>query len=188
MTTTPRLQRDAMATPDADGAAMKILESLTPGGSEFYNDPQRCAEFIREQMEAMKKTILQLKRPAVDDLIGKWENEKLGYHKYYLICLQKGDKKEMDYYAEKMYMCENHITDLKSISSAKEGEKWIDISIAPEDKQNVMIETNNIVKVLPATYDATDEKFYRFNNSIAGDRSSRYYYADVIKWQPFPEP
>ncbi|KKM83233.1 hypothetical protein LCGC14_1311400 [marine sediment metagenome] len=27
--------------------AMEILESLTPGGSEFYNDPERCGRYIR---------------------------------------------------------------------------------------------------------------------------------------------
>jgi len=40
----------------------KLLESLTPGGSEFYNDPERCAAFIREQLAAPPKIIAGLKK------------------------------------------------------------------------------------------------------------------------------
>ena len=28
---------------------MRLLESLTPGGSEFYESPENCARFIRER-------------------------------------------------------------------------------------------------------------------------------------------
>ncbi len=31
---------------------MKILESLTPGGSEFVDDPERCARYIRDLIDS----------------------------------------------------------------------------------------------------------------------------------------
>ena len=39
--------------------AMKKLESLTPGGSEFYNDPSRCHEHIKSIIEYQHKMILK---------------------------------------------------------------------------------------------------------------------------------
>lgn len=39
----------------------RLLEDLTPGGSEFVNDPQRCAEFIRDQQKSIAKVIKPLK-------------------------------------------------------------------------------------------------------------------------------
>lgn len=32
---------------------MRLLESLTPGGSEFYESPENCARFIRERKGKM---------------------------------------------------------------------------------------------------------------------------------------
>ena len=34
--------------------AMRLLESLTPGGSEFYNDPERCHDFIFKQIQDLR--------------------------------------------------------------------------------------------------------------------------------------
>ena len=31
-------------------AAKRLLEDLTPGGSEFHDSPERCAEFVRNRM------------------------------------------------------------------------------------------------------------------------------------------
>lgn len=39
---------------------MRLLESLTPGGSEFYESPENCARFIRERKG---------KPPAAPDLL-----------------------------------------------------------------------------------------------------------------------
>jgi len=39
---------------------MKILESLTPCGSEYVDDPERCAAYIRERQEQQRRTILRL--------------------------------------------------------------------------------------------------------------------------------
>jgi hypothetical protein len=33
-------------------AAYRLLESLTPGGSEFYESPKNCAEFAKRQMSS----------------------------------------------------------------------------------------------------------------------------------------
>lgn len=37
----------------------KALETLTPGGSEFYGEPERCAEFVRDRLSF---TVQQQKR------------------------------------------------------------------------------------------------------------------------------
>lgn len=33
-----------------DSKAMRLLESLTPGGSEFFNNPERCAKWIADRL------------------------------------------------------------------------------------------------------------------------------------------
>ena len=33
-----------------DSAAMRALESLTPSGSEFVNDIERCVAFVRDRL------------------------------------------------------------------------------------------------------------------------------------------
>lgn len=40
------------------------LEKLTPGGSEFHNDPDRCLAFISDRMK--KVTELQIDRSALE--------------------------------------------------------------------------------------------------------------------------
>lgn len=44
----------------------RSLEGLTPGGSEFVDDPKFCAEFIRNRMnhlsESMKKMVVDNKK------------------------------------------------------------------------------------------------------------------------------
>ena len=43
-----------------DLKAMKILESLTPSGSEFVNEPERCAQFLRDTRESQHRMIIRL--------------------------------------------------------------------------------------------------------------------------------
>jgi hypothetical protein len=38
----------------------RALEGLTPGGSEFVNDPEFCAAYVRKQRESQHGTILRL--------------------------------------------------------------------------------------------------------------------------------
>lgn len=68
LTPLQRIVLDAFYThdPDALEAAeelelltryKKALESLTPGGSEFSNDPERCAADIRERTNYPKQII-----------------------------------------------------------------------------------------------------------------------------------
>jgi len=42
--------------------AQRLLESLTPGGSEFVDDPERCVEFVKEQLSAAKQAVLVSKK------------------------------------------------------------------------------------------------------------------------------
>jgi hypothetical protein len=46
---------------------VKLLEDLTPGGSEFYNDPEYCAKWVKEQVQSVPRLMLPIKR----------ENDKL---------------------------------------------------------------------------------------------------------------
>jgi len=56
MTTRVRTQADI------NHAARIALESLTPGGSEFQNDPERCVAYIQRvkhgYVEAMKENVM----------------------------------------------------------------------------------------------------------------------------------
>jgi hypothetical protein len=40
--------------------AMRALESLTPSGSEFVNDPEFCAAFVRASRESQMRVIVKL--------------------------------------------------------------------------------------------------------------------------------
>jgi len=50
---------------------MLALESLTPGGSEFVKDPERCVKFIRNVRENEKKLLFNKIK-----LLNKTLNEK----------------------------------------------------------------------------------------------------------------
>lgn len=47
--------------------AARLLESLTPGGSEFVDDPEYCAKYVKELINSIPSIILPIKK----------ENEKL---------------------------------------------------------------------------------------------------------------
>ena len=38
---------------DKQPSAMKILVSLTPGGSEFVDNPKRCVEFVNDRLQTV---------------------------------------------------------------------------------------------------------------------------------------
>ncbi len=41
---------------EAENVRLKnMLESLTPGGSEFYNDPKRCTEYALERRDSLRE-------------------------------------------------------------------------------------------------------------------------------------
>lgn len=42
--------------------AIKLLEMLTPQGSEFYNDPLRCYHHVKDRFDSNHKMILKLKK------------------------------------------------------------------------------------------------------------------------------
>lgn len=40
----------------------QMLEDLTPGGSEFHGNPQRCRDFVKRSMATVIKTMLENKK------------------------------------------------------------------------------------------------------------------------------
>ena len=40
---------------------MRLLESLTPGGSEYYEEPETCAERIRDHQRSIKHHMVKRK-------------------------------------------------------------------------------------------------------------------------------
>lgn len=47
---------------DYRSPAMRALVSLTPGGSEFVNDPERCVAVVRATSESQGRVIVQFKK------------------------------------------------------------------------------------------------------------------------------
>lgn len=47
---------------EAQLRAMRVLEDLTPGGSEFYASPENCAAFIRHRLDTQRDAIIRAKR------------------------------------------------------------------------------------------------------------------------------
>jgi hypothetical protein len=54
-----------------DAAAMRALESLTPSGSEFVNDIERCVQFVRDTQAAQMRVIVSLSKKVkeLEDLL-----------------------------------------------------------------------------------------------------------------------
>lgn len=42
--------------------AYKLLESLTPGGSEFHNDPEACAKYVRDRIDSKHRALVAAKQ------------------------------------------------------------------------------------------------------------------------------
>src|SRR3990167_2792819 len=42
-------------------AAERLLEGLTPGGSEFYGNPTMCAQWVADRLSTLAKLVLQRK-------------------------------------------------------------------------------------------------------------------------------
>lgn len=74
-----KLQAENQKLKDENESIKMFLESLTPGGSEYHNDPVRCFSVIKEIMQseavALKNVVVGLKKEkdelqkAVDRLI-----------------------------------------------------------------------------------------------------------------------
>ena len=45
---------------------MRMLERLTPGGSEFHDDPERCVEWIQSSIHLSAKHIIERKRAEAE--------------------------------------------------------------------------------------------------------------------------
>jgi hypothetical protein len=48
----------------------KLLHDLTPGGSEFYHDPDRCIENIKEQIKVSRRIAKQIIRNSRKEVPG----------------------------------------------------------------------------------------------------------------------
>jgi hypothetical protein len=57
--------RDARAIIERQAAEIRkldlALQSLTPGGSEYVNNPERCVAYVREARESQHKAIVKFK-------------------------------------------------------------------------------------------------------------------------------
>jgi hypothetical protein len=47
---------------DKTAKIMLMLESLTPGGSEYYNDPERCVAYVRDAIHRALKQAVETKK------------------------------------------------------------------------------------------------------------------------------
>ena len=45
----------------------KQLESLTPGGSEFYNDPERCIQWVKDRLATVSKQVKKRKEAEAEN-------------------------------------------------------------------------------------------------------------------------
>lgn len=51
-----------MTTESVGRDAMRALESLTPGGSEFHDSPHNCVECVKRTLDARWRAIIKGKR------------------------------------------------------------------------------------------------------------------------------
>ena len=54
---------------------MRVLEALTAGGSEYYNDPKRCYEDIRRTLDKRHELMVKFKlqRDELEEKVRTWE-------------------------------------------------------------------------------------------------------------------
>jgi len=56
----------------------RLLHDLTPGGSEFYNNPEYCAKWIRENRQQEAKILKEMVKAAKDkNEVLQADNERL---------------------------------------------------------------------------------------------------------------
>lgn len=49
-------------------AAYDCLLSLTPGGSEFVNEPERCREFVTERLAFLHRKVIELTKSKTEKI------------------------------------------------------------------------------------------------------------------------
>ena len=76
-----------------ENKAQKLLESLTPGGSEFANDPEYCVKYVKEFEVDQHKKIMSL--IAEKNRLVESKNELLEALK---MCIELFDKNEPNWY------------------------------------------------------------------------------------------
>ena len=45
----------------------KLLESLTPGGTEFYNDPDRCVQWVKDRLAIVSEQVKKRQQAEADN-------------------------------------------------------------------------------------------------------------------------
>ena len=56
-----RSEGEAKNAVERSRAAERLLEGLTPGGSEFHGSPMQCAEWVADRLASLSKLVLQRK-------------------------------------------------------------------------------------------------------------------------------
>ena len=56
-----RSEGEAKNAVERSRAAERLLEGLTPGGSEFYGNPTMCAQWVADRLSTLAKLVLQRK-------------------------------------------------------------------------------------------------------------------------------
>lgn len=60
------LERNGLPYKKGNEQLKRLLHDLTPGGSEFYNDPEYCAKWIRENRQQESKILKEMVKAAKD--------------------------------------------------------------------------------------------------------------------------
>ncbi len=58
---------------DNETTALRLLESLTPSGSEFVNNPQACYEYVRDLIKSQHDRIILVTKQR-NEAQQKWNN------------------------------------------------------------------------------------------------------------------
>jgi hypothetical protein len=57
-----KLKEDNTLLLEQNSKLKRLLEGLTPGGSEFFNDPEYCAKWVKEQFDYITTMYKNLKK------------------------------------------------------------------------------------------------------------------------------
>ncbi len=87
----------------------KQLVGLTPGGSEFVDDPKRCADFVKDRRDSQHKLLIESAKElkAVRPLVEELDDEKLAFQ-----------------HAEEVYKCSEE-DNLKLVERLEKAEKLL---------------------------------------------------------------
>ncbi len=110
------------AAPPADKGAMRILESLTPTGSEFVGDPEACAAYVRKKISTLhdvaKNAVLRSQQREADvSNAARLEGEKAAYEEVRNSAAELEDTALVAWSNERIAQADRKIAALKSASA-----------------------------------------------------------------------